>query len=151
MIWALANWKLLAGAAAVLALVGLIFIVHNKGYNAGVADTQEKYRVEAQEQYARNQAAIAEIDKTHFKELQNAQANIDQLNAAIAAGTRKLYVKAKCKPSATAGSGLDNGGSDAELDGSTAQALIAITSDGDRAIRKLTACQAILMQERKPQ
>jgi hypothetical protein len=65
---------------------------------------------------------------------------------AIASGALRLRlpVKATCPVSATPSAAIAAGDSSqegGELDATTAQTLIAITDDGDEAIRQLTACQ----------
>lgn len=65
--------------------------------------------------------------------------------AARRAGDVRLRVAAAgCSAagsSSTPGAGGTDGAGTAELDGPTADALLGITGDGDRAIRKLTALQ----------
>ena len=65
---------------------------------------------------------------------------------AIASGALRLRlpVKATCPVSTTPSAAIAAGDSSqegGELDATTAQTLIAITDDGDEAIRQLTACQ----------
>jgi hypothetical protein len=65
---------------------------------------------------------------------------------AIASGALRLRlpVKSTCPVSTTPSAAIAAGDSSqegGELDATTAQTLIAITDDGDEAIRQLTACQ----------
>ena len=48
-------------------------------------------------QYEAERITIAEIDAKHTEELNNAQNEIDHLNAAVAAGAARLHVNAKCE------------------------------------------------------
>ncbi|PHM52496.1 lysis protein [Xenorhabdus sp. KK7.4] len=48
---------------------------------------------------------LAELDKTHTQELANAKTEINTLRADVAAGRRKLRIKASCPVSETASSG----------------------------------------------
>ncbi|WP_143037166.1 lysis system i-spanin subunit Rz [Paraburkholderia tuberum] len=95
-------------------------------------------------------SAVAAVEQTYRTEQTNAQKTIDTLRADVRAGDVRLRVAtASCTASAGGGgmpgAGAAAGGTDgtgtAELDGPTADALLGITSDGDRAIRKLTAMQ----------
>jgi hypothetical protein len=65
---------------------------------------------------------------------------------AIASGALRLRlpVKTSCPIQTTSDTAVATGDSSqegGELDATTAQTLIAITDDGDEAIRQLTACQ----------
>ncbi|MBC8729967.1 lysis system i-spanin subunit Rz [Paraburkholderia sp. UCT2] len=95
-------------------------------------------------------SAVAVVEQTYRTEQTNAQKTIDTLRADVRAGDVRLRVAtASCAASAggsgVPGAGAAAGGTDgtgtAELDGSAADALLGITGDGDRAIRKLTALQ----------
>lgn len=70
------------------------------------------------------------------EEKKNAQVKIDALKSAVADGSVRMYVRSSCSSSSTDGA-TENG---AELDKQTAQDLIGITSDGDKAIIQLNAC-----------
>ena len=66
---------------------------------------------------------------------------------AIASGALRLRLPVKASncpvstPSDTPATARDSSQEGSELDATTAQTLIAITDDGDEAIRQLTACQ----------
>lgn len=88
------------------------------------------------------QKAIADIDQRNYQEMTNAQDQIADLRKRIASGRVRLTVPVSCAKAGSAGVG--NGETRAELDQSVSDSLIAITADGDKAIRQLTACQEIL-------
>jgi len=88
------------------------------------------------------QKAIADIDQRNYQEMTNAQAQIADLRKRIASGRVRLTVPARC--SQNSGTSVDHGEARTELDPALSDSLIAITADGDQAIRQLTACQEIL-------
>jgi hypothetical protein len=71
---------------------------------------------------------------------------LQKRNSAIDNGSLKLRVPVKTQcpvhtaPDTAVASGSDSGTSSAELDGQTAKSLVAITDEGDAAIRKLNTC-----------
>jgi len=82
-----------------------------------------------------------------MKANQNAKLLQQKHNSDIDSGALKLRIPVKtplCPLStstdATATSGANLGDSTAELDGETAKALIALTAEGDAAIRKFNTC-----------
>lgn len=90
----------------------------------------------------KEQAMQAEHDalaKKYEKEKKNAQTEIDRLRNRIRAGTVRLSVATRgcAVPGNTTN---DAGETRAELDGKTADDLVAIAADGDRAIRDLNLC-----------
>ena len=85
-----------------------------------------------------------------MKANQNAKLLQQKHNADIDSGALKLRIPVKtseCSLHASsdtpATSGDNSGTSSAELDGETAKALIAITDEGDAAIRKLNTCLSL--------
>lgn len=85
------------------------------------------------------QAAHTELRTKYEEEAKNAQTEIAALRKRIRAGTVRLSVPARgCTvPGNTTN---DTGETRAELDGKTADDLVAIAADGDRAIRDLNLC-----------
>ena len=74
-------------------------------------------------------------------------AEIDRLDAAVAAGTVRLRQRFACPSNVPGSSTAASGGDAADQPGfSEADARVAlrIAADGDAAIRRLTACQAIV-------
>jgi prophage endopeptidase len=93
---------------------------------------------------------VAALDARYIKELSRAQTEIDRLRRDVRTGALRLSVKSASKPaalgvydSATA-SGV-NAATYCELDGQVADDLISITSEGDSAIRQLTALQTYVL------
>lgn len=93
-----------------------------------------KAEVERIESSMRDEAAAttAKLEK----EKRDAQIKVDQLRADVAAGTVRLSVRASCP----AGDASGDQQARAELDPKTADDLIAITADGDKAIIELNSC-----------
>jgi len=146
---------------AILAAVaaGLLF-AHHRGYAEAEAEWQSKWSAQAIEQAkaldterqkaaairSENDRLTAKIDSQH-EALQNAQANNETLRRDLAAGAVRVRFSAAVSnrdrtgtknPAATS---MDDGKTGCELDGTTAQSLVGIASDGDSAIRKLNALQ----------
>lgn len=107
-------------------------------------DAQARRAVQAQQDAA---AIVAKIDQTHYEELRRAQTEIEQLRAAVVAGTRRLSIKATCPaagtrvPEATGTAGLVDGTGRADIDPGAAARIVSLTDRGDTAIRQLAACQ----------
>lgn len=151
-IGALGGWRGYAAAAAIGAVAGGLAT----GYVQGAIDGARIAAIE--KQHADEQAAgarlalsemvrlsniIAGIDADYYEELTHAKAQNDKLSADLASGARRLRANvSNFVPAAASAAGLDDGAGTAELDRATAQSLAAIAGDGDRAIVKLTACQA---------
>ena len=135
--------------AVVLAVVGSF----GGGYWKGSKDevTRQQLEIAALNAEARQkeQALVAAVT-TQATKLQKANQDAKLIakerDAAIASGALKLRipVKAPVCPVQTAGDPPTPAGDSvqagAELDAKTAQSLVAITDDGDKAIRQLNAC-----------
>lgn len=90
----------------------------------------------------KEQAMHAEHDalaRKHEKEKKNAQTEIDRLRSRIRADTVRLSVPTR-SGTVSANPGTETGETRAELDAQTADDLVAIAADGDRAIRELNLC-----------
>lgn len=95
-------------------------------------------------------------DKTHYKELLDAQQLQDRLRDRLATADLRLSVLLAAPataPSSSSGvreasgsSGVVHGGTRAELDPAHAQRIIAITGDGDDGLIALQACQAYVRE-----
>ena len=135
--------------AVVLAVVGSF----GGGYWKGSKDevTRQQLEIAALNAEARQkeQALVAAVT-TQATKLQKANQDAKLIakerDAAIASGNLKLRVPVKTPvcpvqtagdPPTPAGDSVQAG---AELDATTAQSLVAITDDGDKAIRQLNAC-----------
>ena len=99
---------------------------------------------------------MAQLANSHAKELErannDAKAKVTKLQSDIASGELRLSIATRpvstCQD-ATSASGDST--SRAELDPEASKSLIAITADGDNAIRSLNACIQIYNQVRSKQ
>lgn len=126
----------------VIALLGGAFgYGHHIAYleqEAEIARLNEAQRVKEQAMQSQANAAATKLRKAN----QDAQDQIDRLKSDVAAGSVRLSVATRKvqtsgDPRAACGSGAEER---SELDPATAQELIAITADGDNAIRQLNTC-----------
>jgi len=129
--------------------------VYKLGHDNGYAQSQAE--VAAQVAKANEQARATEQKlndqvadlSTKLKKVQNdAQKQIAQRDADILANKLQLYVHTKTPvcPSKDAAPTSGSDTSTAQLDPAFAQSLVAVTDDGDLAIRKLNACIATYNQ-----
>ena len=93
-----------------------------------------KAEVERIESSMRDEAA-ATTQKLE-KEKRDAEIKVNQLRADVASGALRLSVRASCSAGASSGDSEAR----AELDSKTADDLIAIAADGDKAIIELNSC-----------
>lgn len=134
------RWLVIAVlVAAAVATAGI------KGYNAGYAKHEAETSAEVAEANQRARTAereavsrMAKLAADHHQEKTHAQIEIDRLRADLRSGARRLSiavagVPACTDPGAAAGPGTE---ARAELDPAAAESLVAITSDGDAAIRQ---------------
>lgn len=93
---------------------------------------------------------LKDNDKTHYKDLSNAQKAQQHLSDRLATADVRLSVLLNAGSSAgrcdgvsatTSAGGLVHGGSRAELDPAHARRIIGITDAGDRGLIALQACQ----------
>ena len=139
-------WVLLSILMAVLGAFG-------SGYYKGGEDENARQQAEIASLNAiareKEQALVQAVNKQTTQLLKvenNAKIQIAKRDAAIDAGALKLRipVKAPVCPVHTASDApvapRDSVQATAELDRETAKNLIAITDDGDKAIRQLNAC-----------
>lgn len=97
----------------------------------------------AAESRRNTQKLLATLDTEHTKALTDAQATNNQLRVAVAAGARRLSIKATC-PAVRATTGaarVDDAQARADIDPAAAERVVAITNDGDDAIRALSGLQ----------
>jgi len=139
-------WVLLSILMTVLGAFG-------SGYYKGGSDETARQQAEIASLNAaareKEQALVQAVNKQTTQLLKvenNAKIQIAKRDAAITAGTLKLRIPVKAPvcpvhtaPDAPVTSG-DSVQATAELDRETAKNLIAITDDGDKAIRQLNAC-----------
>ena len=137
-----------------LGIVLAIFSAFGGGYYKGGQDETTRQQLEIaklnsdarQKEQALTAAVNAQATQL-MKANQNAKLLQQKHNADIDSGALKLRIPVKtpvCPVSAStdapATSGADLGTATAELDGETAKALIALTAEGDAAIRKFNTC-----------
>jgi len=127
------------------------------GYSKGKHDEFAKQQLEIAALNAdarqKEQALVAAVNTQSnqlMKANQNAKLLQQKRNSDIDSGALKLRVAVKASECAVHASsdapvtsGDNSGSASAELDGETSKALIAITDEGDAAIRKLATCVSL--------
>ena len=137
-------------------LLGIVLAVlgaGTSGYFKGSADEFDRQQLEiaalnakARETEQKLQADAQETATKLRKQNDEASKRIANLKSDLDSGKRKLFIPTKAAecavPTATdaPATARDSVQAGAELDGKIAQALVAITDDGDKAIRQLNAC-----------
>jgi hypothetical protein len=129
----------------VLALIGAFFTGHHKGYAEAEAEQQveiARLNAEAREVEHVMTSKVNDLSTQLEKANSNAKVEIVKRNMSIADGTLRLSIPTKSPLCPPAGSTPASGNTEAraELEPAFAQALVAITDDGDNAIRQLNAC-----------
>jgi len=139
-------WVILALICAFLGFGAL-------SYTKGEDSERNKQQIEIarlnDEARVKEQALVAAVNTQTtqlVKANNNAKLQTQKLHSALDAGSLKLRLPkaTSCPVQATADTPVASGDSSqegGELDATTAQTLIAITDDGDEAIRQLTSCQ----------
>ncbi|MDE1479509.1 lysis protein [Xenorhabdus bovienii] len=84
---------------------------------------------------------LAELETKHIRELDNAKSEIDTLRADVAAGRRKLRIKAICPVSETTSSGSVVDATTVELTGETGSTVLDIREDIINDLAKLRYLQ----------
>ena len=137
-------------------LLGILMTVlgaFGSGYYKGGSDETARQQAEIAALNAaareKEQALVQAVNKQTTQLLKvenNAKIQIAKRDAAINAGTLKLRIPVKapdCPVHTSSDTPVASGDSvqtNAELDREVAKTLIAITDDGDKAIRQLNAC-----------
>ena len=136
-------------------LLGIVLAVlgsFGAGYYSGEQNEYERQQIEIAALNAKareTEQRMGEVAQTYAQTLRKAnnvaKAKETKLRTDIASGERKLFIPVKTScPVPSAGNAASAAGDSretrTELDRSVAEALIAITADGDQAIRKLNAC-----------
>lgn len=138
----------------ILVGIGIAFLLFIGGYWKGTYDKGLAVAVEvaeANEQARQVETQMAVVATTYATTLRknetNAQKKISDLRTAVASGERKLFIPTEApncgvqaSTDASPASGSDTGEARAELDRKVADSLIALTAEGDTAIRKLNTC-----------
>lgn len=140
--------------ALVLAFLGVGY----QAYSKGEQDEYDRQQLEIAKLNAqareKEQALVAAVNTqtTQLVKAQNEAKVLSQKrNTAIDTGALRLRLPVKAvacptlptAPDTAPASGSSAGTTSAELDGQTAKSLIAITDEGDAAIRKLNTCIAL--------
>lgn len=151
------SWRIAAAAL----LIGLAIGAAVNGWRLGEQMERERKEqkqalIETQDKLVRqgieHRKALEQLDVRYTQELNHAKANSDRLRADIAAGRTRLSVAVakagRCHgvPAATGAAGVDDGAARVELDRTTAERIVSTATDGDQAIRQLTALQAYVRQ-----
>jgi hypothetical protein len=141
-------------------LLGILLAVASSfgtGYLKGTNDENNRQKLEIaalnEDARQKEQVLITAVQNQSLK-LQKANQNAKLLqqkrNSDIDSGALKLRVAVKASECAVQASsdapvtsGDNSGSASAELDGETSKALIAITDEGDAAIRKLATCVSL--------
>ncbi|WP_416778176.1 lysis protein [Xenorhabdus budapestensis] len=124
--------RLVALGAAVMLVVLYIMTRYQASEITNL--TSDKFKLETQlsEQLTINATQqeriqqLHELDKTHTQELAHAKTEINTLRADVAAGRRKLRIKAACPMSETTSSGDVVNGTPVELTGETGSTVLDI-------------------------
>ncbi|CAI3798625.1 hypothetical protein GLGCALEP_02133 [Pseudomonas sp. MM221] len=106
--------------------------------------TQQVATLQAATESRRNTIRLlADLDTQHTQERERANQTNASLRADVAAGNKRLSVLAtSCGATGSATTaGLGHAEARAELDPAAAERIVAITNDGDDAIRQLSALQ----------
>jgi len=141
-------------------LLGILLAVASSfgtGYLKGTNDENDRQKLEIaalnEDARQKEQVLITAVQNQSLK-LQKANQNAKLLqqkrNSDIDSGALRLRVAVKASECAVQASsdapvtsGDNSGSASAELDGETSKALIAITDEGDAAIRKLATCVSL--------
>jgi len=147
--------KYLYIVAILLASLGGVYGVgHHNGYaqsQAEVAEQVAQANAAARQTEQQLNGKIADLSTQLVKAQNDAQKQIAKRDSDIATGKLQLFIKTKapvCPPAnapATGGNPTDV----AVIDPTFAQSIVAITDDGDNAIRKLNACITVYNQVRE--
>ena len=138
----------------ILGIVMAVLSAFGGGYYKGENDEYERQELEIAALNAKareTEQAMAKVAQTYGETLRKAnhveKIKEARLRADISTGALSLRIPVKTPQcafpmpeNATPASGSDAGTTSAELDRTTADALIAITAEGDAAIRKLNTC-----------
>ena len=141
-------------------LLGILLAVASSfgtGYLKGTNDENDRQKLEIaalnEDARQKEQVLITAVQNQSLK-LQKANQNAKLLqqkrNSDIDSGALKLRIAVKASECAVQASsdapvtsGDNSGSASAEIDGETSKALIAITDEGDAAIRKLATCVSL--------
>lgn len=140
------HQKLLVGIAGLIVGLTAGWFANGWRLNAQIEATAAEHAQALQraEQEARSkeqewQSTHNKLQAKYEKEKKNAESKIADLRRRVQSGTVRMSILATaCAVSQNPGTGIAE--TRAELDGQTADDLIAIAADGDAAIRDLNLC-----------
>jgi len=137
----------------IVGVLGLVLSSYFYGHHhAYVEQEVEVARLNALERDKEKQ--MQDMADSHTKELrkanQNAKAEVTKLQSDLSGGQLRFTARtvSTCQNTTSASGDTE---SRAELDPEVSQALVAITADGDNAIRQLNACIDLYNQVRSEQ
>jgi len=137
----------------IVGVLGLVLSSYFYGHHqAYVEQEAEVARLNALERDKEKQ--MQDMAESHAKELrkanQNAKAEVTKLQSDLSSGQLRFTARtvSTCQNTTSASGDTE---SRAELDPEVSQALVAITADGDNAIRQLNACIDLYNQVRSEQ
>jgi len=137
----------------IVGVLGLVLSSYFYGHHqAYVEQEAEVARLNALERDKEKQ--MQDMVDSHAKELrkanQNAKAEVTKLQSDLSSGQLRFTARtvSTCQNTTSASGDTE---SRAELDPEVSQALVAITADGDNAIRQLNACIDLYNQVRSEQ
>lgn len=109
----------------------------------------------ARKEEAARAAGLDKVAKIYEEKLADAEAQKDRDVRAARAGTLSLRIPTPCKAAglggtaqAAPGTGLGDGGATTELPREIAADLFALADDADKVVKQLTACQAVVREDR---
>lgn len=114
------KYKAVIAAFFALVICSIAYSAHYYASKYRVAQKELDKATETITTMQSQQKTAAELDAKYTKDLADAQNTIYSLRDDVAAGTKRLSVKAKCVPSATATGSMGDAGA-AELDESARQ------------------------------
>ncbi|MNF98535.1 Bacteriophage lysis protein [compost metagenome] len=137
------RYLLIALAACAVAILFGWQHIERQADQLATARDQVTTLTNAAESRRSTQRLLADLDTEHTKAMTDAQATNNQLRADVAAGARRLSIKATCPAVRTAAGAarLDDAEARADIDPASAERVVAITNDGDDAIRALNGLQ----------
>jgi len=133
---------------------GIYKLGHDNGYaqsQAEVAEQIAKANTEARATEQKLNARVTDLSTQLVKVQDDAKKQIAKLNSDLVSNKLQFYVKVKPStncPSSTPAPAGANQTDVAQLDTSTATALVNITAQGDEGITRLNACVAFYNQIR---
>lgn len=159
----------------IAAIYGAIYAYGEQQFSRGEVAERARWQVRENEELAAANSTIIMLNRqardrerqhaedmalasAHYQEdLRRVELKKDRVIADLRAGTQRLRIPIASSPAACSGitpeafsatSGRD-GEARAELSGSAAEFLVGLAIDADKVVHQLTACQQILLDDRK--